>query len=547
MSEVKVTFQPAGTTVYVLPGTMLTEAALRAGVALLQPCGGQGMCGKCRVRILDGEFHRSAGCCDFLGEKEMVEGWTLACQTKISGNITVQIPAESMMENCQKILVSDAGHQSLSIQPVSDDPDALGMAFDIGTTTIVGTLCRLADGAVLGVASRMNPQICYGDDVISRIKRIREDSSMLNDMQTTVVDAMNEIITVLCEQNARKCTEIKAVTAAGNSTMQQILCGYDPSPLGEIPFRQAFQEGQNLRASEVGISAHREASLYVMPQIGGFVGGDTVAGMIATRIDRHKKPVLLVDIGTNGEIVLVAGGELFAASTAAGPAFEGARISQGMRAVSGAIEKIIVDDYVLFNVIGNVQPSGICGTALIDIVADLLDLGVIEETGLLNDAVSAPQGLGDAVKERLVRKDNEAAFIIVHSDATSHGNPIYLTQKDVRELQLASGAIRAGINILLKNARLKSEDIDAVFLAGAFGNFIRRNKACRIGLLPPIPHEKIRFIGNASSLGAKFVLLSGAEREYAEEIRRNTRHVDLSLDPQFHMEFSEAMLFPAGN
>lgn len=544
MLEVKVTFQPASRSVCVLPGTLLTEAALRAGITLLQPCGGVGVCGKCRVRILQGDIKRESVCCDALSEDEMGGGWTLACQTKVQSDIIIDVPAESMMEHCHKILESDSGQNTFTIKPLNDSPDALGIAFDIGTTTVVGSLFSLAAGKEKGVMSRMNPQICYGDDVISRIHRIREKPETLNDMQTAIVDTINEILINLCEENDLTANDVHEISAAGNSTMQQILCGFDPSPLGEMPFKQAFQEAQLIRANDVGISANRDATLYVLPQIGGFIGGDTVAGMIATRIDSHEKPVLLVDIGTNGEIVLAAKDGIFATSTAAGPAFEGARISQGMRAVAGAIEKIIIDDYVMFNVIGNVKPSGLCGTALIDIAADLLDKGIIDETGLIVDREDAPAELPDSLRSRIVEKDEQAAFIIVHAEATSTGEPIFLTQRDVRELQLATGAIRAGINILLKNAGLSYTDLDAIFLAGAFGNFIRRNKACRIGLLPSIPHERIRFIGNAASLGAKFTLLSSDERDYAETIRKKATHVDLSLDTDFQMEFSEAMIFP---
>jgi uncharacterized 2Fe-2S/4Fe-4S cluster protein (DUF4445 family) len=285
----------------------------------------------------------------------------------------------------------------------------------------------------------------------------------------------------------------------------------------------------------------------VFPQIGSFVGGDTVAGMVASRLDRWGTPVLFVDIGTNGEIVLAWNGRLEAASAAAGPAFEGARIGQGMRATTGAIEKILVQDGdLLANVIGNVPPVGLCGTALIDCAAELLRHGIIDETGRILPPEEAPPAAPEGLRQRLVNDRNgDPCFQIATPEETASREPICLTQRDVRELQLATGAIRAAINILLRRAGVTPADLGAVLLAGAFGNFIRRSNARRIGLLPALPRDRIRFIGNAASLGAKLVLLARGERDYAEALRRQCEHVDLSLDPEFQAEFGQAMLFPS--
>jgi uncharacterized 2Fe-2S/4Fe-4S cluster protein (DUF4445 family) len=253
---------------------------------------------------------------------------------------------------------------------------------------------------------------------------------------------------------------------------------------------------------------------------------------------------MLVDIGTNGEIVLVAGGQIYAASTAAGPAFEGARITQGMRATSGAIEKVVIDDSVLYNVIGNVKPVGICGTALIDAVAGLLRVGIIDSTGRILEESELPDTVPGKLRKRLISRSGDSAFVLVESNETASGEAICLWQRDIREFQLASAAIRAGITILLNRAGMQASDLGALLLAGAFGNFIRRGNARRTGLLPQIPCDRIRFIGNAASLGAKLALLSVNERKYAEELRRKTKHVDLSLDPDFQIQFSDAMMFP---
>jgi uncharacterized 2Fe-2S/4Fe-4S cluster protein (DUF4445 family) len=438
------------------------------------------------------------------------------------------------------------GRTLVAIEPGDTTRKTLGVAFDIGTTTVVGTMFDLATGREIGVASRLNPQIAFGDDVISRIQQVRKSSAALAQLQQAIIETVDEIIGAIAQEAGVSVSQVYDIVVAGNSTMQQILCGFDPSALGEVPFVEVFDQALTLPAARLGIRANAGAEVFVYPQIGGFVGGDTVAGMVAARLDRWGKPVLLVDIGTNGEIVLAWNGSLMATSAAAGPAFEGARIAQGMRATAGAIEKIMLRDGDLcVNVIGDVKPMGLCGTALIDAAAELLRQGIIDATGRILAADEAPAHLSEALRRRLVPGENGQTNVeLVGLDESASRDPILLRQKDVRELQLATGAIRAAITILLRRAGIAPGDLGAVLLAGAFGNFIRRNNARRIGLLPQIPCDKIRFIGNAASLGAKIVLLSKDEREYAEALRRKTEHVDLSLDPEFQNEFGVAMMFP---
>jgi len=613
--EIKVTFQPSGRSGYVLPGTSLIEAAGRMGVILQTPCGGQGTCGKCRVRLVgESEADERSMAADgggLLSKEEIAQGIRLACQTRVDAPMVVDVPRESTFENHQQILVSDAG-DSGEVNPVTrkvrfelvapsredvrsdlarmidelgedieiapdvvrhlsrflrdngwrgqavfagkellcvEEPDApegaFGVAFDVGTTTVVGTLFDLADGSVCGVASEMNAQIAYGDDVISRILMVREESGALEILQQAIQGTINKILTSLVQKAGIRSGQIYEVVIAGNSTMQQIVSGFDPSALGEVPFVQVFDKAQTLRAGELGLRVADCATVYVFPQIGGFVGGDTVAGMLAARLDRWEKPVLLVDIGTNGEIVLAAGDRMLAASTAAGPAFEGARITQGMRAMSGAIEKVIITDDVHINVIGNAVPTGMCGSALIDTVAELLRVGIIDETGRIQSADDVSTDLPPTLANRLVSAGSEVRFVLTAQGEGAPASPVSLWQKDVRELQLAAGAIRAGVNIMLRAMDLSPSDLGVVLLAGAFGNFIRRSNAVRVGLLPSLPTDSIRFIGNAASLGAKLVLLSTDERAYAARLRHMVKHVDLSMDPDFQMEFAMSMLFPA--
>jgi len=437
-----------------------------------------------------------------------------------------------------------AGNRLISVEPGDTSGKVLGVAFDIGTTTVVGTLFNVLSGEKLAVVSKMNSQISHGDDVISRILKIRENPVALTLLQEVILETVNEIISQLCAQADTSSRYIYEIVIAGNATMQEIFCGYDPTALGELPFVQVFDRAQVLHAARLGIRANEGADVYVMPQIGGFVGGDTVAGMVAARIDKWDEPVLMVDIGTNGEIVLAHDGKLLAASAAAGPAFEGARITHGMRATAGAIEKVLIDGNVLINVIGNVKPAGLCGTAVIDAVAGLLNAGILDSTGRILHGDELPAGVSEELTSRLKWNGDHADFVLAHGSETATGEAICVFQKDIRELQLASGAIRAAINILLRRAGIETEELGVVLLAGAFGNFIRRSNARRIGLLPQISCDRIRFIGNAASLGAKLALLSVDERKYAEELRRKAEHIDLSLDPEFQMEFGMAMMFP---
>ncbi len=466
---------------------------------------------------------------------------------KASPDVLRELP-ETLRQSQFKGTVATYGHRLLAFEPGDTTGRAYGLAFDLGTTTMVGTLMDLTDGRELAVATALNPQIPRGDDVISRILAIREDARILAEMQQAVVDSLNRITAETVEQAGVKPREVYEFAVAGNTAMQHIFCGISPAALGEIPFTPVFQRGLQGLAAKCGLRGHPEAMVYVFPHIGGFVGGDTVAGGLAALMHTGRRHRALVDIGTNGEIMVALNGRLLAASTAAGPAFEGARIVDGMRAADGAIEKVVLaanDGDLDYNVIGNRKPVGLCGTGLIDTVAELLRLRVIDHSGLILPAAELPPETPPAIRQRIVENEKgQCEFRIVAAAQTRHGRDIRLRQKDVRELQLASGALRAGLNMLLARAELPVEELDEVLLAGAFGNFIRRRNARRIGLLPQVPLAKVKFIGNAASMGAKLALLSREVRELAESMARRTQHVDLSADPEFQMQFAEAMLFP---
>jgi len=433
----------------------------------------------------------------------------------------------------------------IDFEPGNTEWDSYGVAIDLGTTTLAAALLDLATDRQVRIASRLNPQTRFGDDVVSRILMARSSSAGLEQLQRIVVEALDAMIGELCDTAGIGRQQVYSVTLAGNTTMQQLFCGIDPGPLGEVPFVPAVRQGLTFPAAEGGLQIHPRGRIHVLPIIGAFVGGDIVAGILATSLADCTSPTLLIDIGTNGEIVLLADGKLTATSTAAGPAFEGARIAQGMRASQGAIEKVVVDEKLRVHVVGHAPPVGVCGSALIDATAELLRHGIISPQGRLMLREDLPSDVLPDLARRIEFCDRQVSFVLADEDAATGGKKVALTQRDVREVQLASGAIRAGIELLLKRHGLKPTDLDRVLLAGGFGNYIRRGNARRMGLLPPdIEPQRIRYQGNTSLAGARLVGLSQRCQEACDELAARTEHVDLSLEPDFATTFAEAMLFP---
>ena len=417
-----------------------------------------------------------------------------------------------------------------------------GVAVDIGTTTVVGMLVDLASGDQRHAASRINPQVSRGDDVISRLTYIRDDSAGLKDMHDRIVGCINDIVAELCEKSGISADTIYELAAVGNTTMSHVFLGINPGKLAEAPFAAVVREAVNVRAGELGVRINPRGNVYVAPNIAGFVGGDTVGVILATSMMHGHANRLAIDIGTNGELVLATKDRVVSCSTAAGPAFEGARIKQGMRAANGAIDKVIFNGSVEFTTIGNAPPRGICGTGLIDSVAEMVRTGVVDYTGRIITSDEAP--LPDFLKERIVRDGDSNDFILVEGAKSHNGHPIRLTQRDVREVQLAKGAMRAGIEILLSELGLTAQDLDEVYLAGAFGNFIRKEMAMQIGLLPEVDPAKIKFVGNAAGTGARMLLTAGACRAEADRISTTVRYVELAGRPDFQQAFMMSMLFP---
>lgn len=424
-------------------------------------------------------------------------------------------------------------------------PRCLAAAFDIGTTTLAASLVDLEDGREVARASRLNPQVNFGDDVLARIVYAGGAPAQLDRLHRDVIRAVNEMLVELSQQAKARVDEIYEVVFAGNTTMQHLLLGIDPSPIGVTPFTPALSGPFEAPAADLGIHAHSNAPCCVFPVISGYVGGDTVAGMVATRLHAAERPALFMDIGTNGEIVVSTEDRLVATSCAAGPAFEGARIAHGMRAAAGAIEAVHIEEDVAYKVIGGEKPLGLCGSGLIDLVAELLRLGVISQTGALLSADETSSKLPSAVRRRIRWFEDEVGFALVEAEHAQLPHPIVLYQRDVRQVQLATAAVRSAVRILLERTGLQAGQLKHVLIAGAFGNYIRCVNAQRIGLLPPeVEGSRVDFVGNTSLAGARLAALSDGVWREAHTLARNTMHVDLSLDPNFQDTYVESLFFP---
>lgn len=445
-----------------------------------------------------------------------------------------------------RVTVVTADDRVVGVEPGDTGARKYGIAFDLGTTTVVGTVLDLSDGREMAHASRLNAQVVYGEDTISRIKYVLENHGGREDMTGKIRGVVNEIIVEAAAKAGISPSEIYEAVFAGNTTMSHLFAGLDPAGLAQIPFVPVTSAPLNLRASDAGIGINPRGNLYVLPNIAGFVGSDTVGVMLACGYLEPGPARLAVDVGTNGELALRKDGIMLVCSTAAGPALEGAALACGMRAADGAIEHVrITDAAVECEMIGNVSPVGICGSGIIDIVAELLDRGIVDTLGRMLDRDELRGAVPDYLLEHLVEFDGQNAFLLARAAAGSGGErDVVITQRDIRQIQLAKGAISAGIALILRELSLEPADLDEILLAGAFGNYIRKSSAQRIGLLPSVPPERIRFVGNAASTGAKMALLSRTVRADADRIRRETRHLELAALPEFMNAFMDHMLFP---
>src|SRR5438876_3530292 len=434
------------------------------------------------------------------------------------------------------------GERVLAVERGDTAGMKFGLAVDIGTTSVVSTLIELESGEQLGSVSSLNPQAVFGGDLMSRIAFAQFHPGSLRKLHTRIVGLLNQHIEEICRQSGVLAKWIYKVVVVGNTCMHHLLLGIDPSYVGLAPYPPVMRHALVLPARELFLKVAPEARVCLLPLVAGFGGADAVAVALATRIYECAQIRIAVDIGTNGEVLLGSRDRLWACSAPAGPALEGAQIRHGMRGALGAIDRVTVDDDLHVHTIGEADALGICGSGLIDLVAGLLDAGVIDWTVLIQvESRAAPP---PEPAERVVMRGEERQVIVLRPGEAGARAEIVLNQDDVRQVQLAKGAIASGIAMLQHVASVSDETVTELMLAGGFGNYVSIASALRIGLIPPLPKEKIRYVGNAASLGAQLCLVSETERQRAESVAARIEHVSLAAHPDFERIFVEAMNFP---
>jgi len=516
----------------------MLAAAQSVGVELQAVCGGVGTCGQCKVRCVSGnlteptleEFEQ-------LGAAGIRTGNRLACQAIPLSDVQVEIPPESLTSS-QRVQVEGGGQcvpvdPVLPLQELASRRPILGLAIDLGTTKIAGYLVDLENGRTIAARGRMNPQIVYGEDVISRIAYANKGEEARRQLQEKVIEALNELAQELCAEAGSSVDHIFEAVIAGNTAMHHFFLGLPVEQLGASPYLPASTQPLYQSAKELGLRLAPDAKVYTPANIAGYVGGDHVAMLLGIDLRNCPQPALAIDIGTNTELTLCANGQLFSCSCASGPAFEGAHIQHGMRAAPGAIERVRYESgEIQFYTIDRQPPTGICGSGILDAIAALLDADVIDARGNFRKQAT---GFRAGVSE------NE--FVLAGKEQTNSGNSIVLTRQDISEIQFAKAAIRAGIEVLLKAGNIEAKALASIIIAGAFGSYLDMRSAVRIGLFPDIPFERFRQVGNAAGLGARLLLASAVARRTAEGLAEQIQYVELTNHPAFHEQFVKALSF----
>jgi len=591
-------------------GVSAFDAASWNGVAIDSTCGGYGTCKKCRVKIVDGDIAPSKLDFRAFTQSEIDAGWRLACLVRAGSNTTIDVPllttrpkaatvgvgrqvilrpaiqkryieleeptlhdqrtdivrileavddieatvSLDAMRNIPATLRSSyfkvtavfADQELIDVEPGDTTDKRYAIAFDLGTTTVVATLLDLNTGTPSAVASMLNKQQPFGADVITRISATMMDSSALEKLRGLAQQTLSELAAEVIAEAGVDPLTVYEVAVAGNATMTQLLLGINPEPLGVAPFIMVSADYAGVKASDVGIAIHPRATAAILPSLGAYVGGDIVAGALATGMDRDKRLRLFIDVGTNCEIILGDGEKILATAAPAGPAFEAASIKCGVRAAAGAIETVkVVDGEVVIGTIENTKAIGICGSGLVDACASLVQLGLLDHSGrFVSDEIAAE--VAPKVADRLVTREGERVFILSWSGAVGDAtDAVFLTQRDVRELQFAKAAIATGWALLLEEFGIAEGEIQQVLLAGSFGSYLSPASAIKIGLVPKLPVMRIISAGNVAGEGAKMVLLSAQERNGAASLLDEIKYVELSDRADFNDLFVTKLAFPA--
>lgn len=576
----------------------LLSTSKRAGIELDSVCGGKGTCGRCRVMVKELDSPLTDDERKHLSAVEISKGVRLACQVFPEENLIVHVRTsflrgeqvileESLAEvavdpmiksfpievpkpslDCQigdlerllSELPQDVESPVISVEVLRSLPSILagegrirvitrgdeilclhdgeegiyGVAMDIGTTTVVAYLTDLASGEVLAVRSAMNPQIIHGDDVVSRITYAMENQEGLNDLRTEIVDCVNLLVQGCIEEADLPQEEIHEMVIVGNTAMQHMFFGLDPSSLALSPYVPVSTGSLDEKGEALGIKMGR-GYVHSLPNIAGFVGADHVAVLLATRLWERERPTLVIDIGTNGEISLGSKEGIVSASCAAGPAFEGASLKCGIRGIPGAIDHVRIEGDVEYTTIGGLSPNGLCGSGAVDAIWEMFKAGFIDASGRIVEELDTP---------RIRVVEDQAEFIIATEEESATGKPVVITQDDVVSIQYAKAAMYVGSTLLMKHMGIRPREIDGVLLAGAFGNYVSVESTRNLGVIPEIPLERIEGVGNAAGAGARIALLNRRCREKAKELSRNVRYLELAAHPEFEERFYEAMFIP---
>jgi len=575
----KLTLYPSAEIIEMRRGETVRDALYRAGIELDTPCNGQGICGKCLIRVENPESVPKTPHPDITPAQEAA-GVRLACQLTPRKDITIHLlsdyvrdefrilegarypddrlddeasadenkRAASVVQEKQRTpaasVTAEDGTFWLSYdrehrRPLSNwraEKAPKGLAIDIGTTTLVVTLLSLDTCRELSTASSLNPQIRFGHDVVRRIQAGSTPEG-LAELSQCVRDGLDELINEACGESKTDVNEIVDVVIGGNTTMLQLAAGIDPEPLGRVPFEVGIESGRTYPADQFGLAVNPAARIYIPPVVHAYIGADISAGLLVCQgFFESDQSVLFVDVGTNGEMGLNAGGKCLMTSTAAGPAFEGMGISSGARAQIGALERVYTHGReITFKTIGNAPVKGICGSGIIDIAAALFKIGVIDTSGRMRRPEET-EGLAPDVASRLHEINEKAAFHI--------GGEVYFTQEDVRQVQLAKSAIRAAIDILVAEAGIKPAAIDRVVIAGGFGYSLRPENLAAIGMLPPDLASKVYFAGNTSRIGCVRLLRNVSNRRFLESRMQRMTHISIETRPDFMDVYVASMEFP---
>jgi uncharacterized 2Fe-2S/4Fe-4S cluster protein (DUF4445 family) len=537
----RIDFQPIGRRGAVRPGQTLLDAAQAAGVGLASVCGGVGNCEECRLRLITGTLSAPTLIEEAaLGNAALDAGWRLACQAEPLSDVRLHIPPESL--TAAQRLQTEGQEVTLELDPVIHTPEAYGLAVDVGTTKLAAYLVKLETGETVAKSAAMNPQIAYGEDVISRIAYAIREAEGAKRLQAVLVDSLNGLVRELCLSARVAPEKVLDAVVVGNTAMHHLLAGLPVEQLGRAPYAPATTDPVNIPASSLGLVLGEGAHVYLPPVIAGWVGADHLAMLLATGLmesddssrrippksgdfglHQADRKIIALDIGTNTEIALLANGQVTSCSCASGPAFEGAHIKEGMRAAPGAIERARWNEgKILWQTIEGEPPVGICGSGILDVIASLLDGGLVKPNGALTAGGQYP---------------------LVPALQTGLGRDLVVTRKDIHEIQLAKAAIRAGSEVLLANAGLKADDLNGFIVAGAFGTYLDLRSAVRVGMFPSLPMEKFDQVGNAAGVGARIMLVSQTKRRQAEELAKQLGYVELATNKMFMGMFMQYLGF----